>query len=795
MDDCITSVNYDLASPFQENISGKWIWANVKVKPGQWVCFRKSFKLNSVPESLNVKIAVDSKYWLWVNGQMVVFEGQVKNGPTPQGIYFDSIDIGKYLNQGKNTIAVLAVYFGKNGYGFFDGGTPGLLFSVDLPQYEEIVSNESWKAIENPAYHDPVPQKDKSYRLAEPDINYYAEDTLEGWQDIAFDETKWSNSIAHPKPFKELWPRPIPQLDVKDVDIFKGQENGSNTWEASIDDPIKGITKYTITNKTNLQGTPFLKVDAPAGKRISMYSDTWNEMANNGDSIRHSYVTKKGIQSFEALGWINGYQIYFEIPNDVKVIELGYRPSVYKIENPGTFKSDDEFINKLFKKCYDTLLVTMRDTFMDCPDRERAQWIGDAVNEMQMAFYGMDKNAGLLFKKAINQALHFKHKSGVLPSTVPNGLEHGEILDENGTLTLEAKEKKLTECFELPMQSLAFVHSFWQYYQYSGDKQPLIDGYESLVNYLSLWKVDSLNHKIEHRTGTWDWDDWGYHSDTEIIDQCWYYAACKNTLKILKVLDIDEKPEYAFIKNRIELIEQNFESNYWDLQKHGYYKETDNGLLDDRANALAVYTGLFDGSHRDDLIEVFKNRFESSPYMEKYVLEALYILNANNEAMERTKKRYKEMVLDYFPTLWEFWTASQGTRNHAWTGSPLTMAYKYNLGITPLKPGYEELEIRPHLASLKSLAGSINTPKGRLSVSIENDLKKKIIVKVPSGIKKVRINIPRELNNGKVIVNSNPVYDESVVCSDLPSSIKFVKRDSDYITYDVYGERIIEVSR
>ena len=35
----------------------------------------------------------------------------------------------------------------------------------------------------------------------------------------------------------------------------------------------------------------------------------------------------------------------------------------------------------MWEKSQRTLYITMRDTYMDCPDRERAQWWGDEVNE------------------------------------------------------------------------------------------------------------------------------------------------------------------------------------------------------------------------------------------------------------------------------------------------------------------------------------------------------------------------------------------------------------------------------
>ncbi len=89
-------------------------------------------KLTSVskPNSLPAMIAADSKYWLWINGKMVVFEGALKRGPNPNDTYYDEVDIAKYLNAGKNTIAVLLWYFGKEGFAHKSSGKAGLIFQA-----------------------------------------------------------------------------------------------------------------------------------------------------------------------------------------------------------------------------------------------------------------------------------------------------------------------------------------------------------------------------------------------------------------------------------------------------------------------------------------------------------------------------------------------------------------------------------------------------------------------------------------------------------------------------------------
>ena len=63
--------------------------------------------------SLNLNIAVDSKYWLWVNDSLVVFEGGLKRGPNSQDTYYDCIDISDFLRKGLNAISIQVWFWGK----------------------------------------------------------------------------------------------------------------------------------------------------------------------------------------------------------------------------------------------------------------------------------------------------------------------------------------------------------------------------------------------------------------------------------------------------------------------------------------------------------------------------------------------------------------------------------------------------------------------------------------------------------------------------------------------------------
>ena len=127
---------------------GKWITsASCQSKTNTWLCFQKTVDLPVLGENpIYADIAVDSKYWLWINGELVVFEGGLKRGPNPRDTYYDHVDITSYLTEGKNDIAILMWYFGKDGFSHNSSGKAGLLFDCQTEHFK-ILSDDSWDVI------------------------------------------------------------------------------------------------------------------------------------------------------------------------------------------------------------------------------------------------------------------------------------------------------------------------------------------------------------------------------------------------------------------------------------------------------------------------------------------------------------------------------------------------------------------------------------------------------------------------------------------------------------------------
>ncbi len=719
----------------------KWIWDKENsTEENVWMCFNKKVSLEKKPEKLIADISADSKYWLYINGEIVVFEGSVKRGPDANSGYYDSIDIAPFLKDGENSICAL-VWFWDNetSYSYSSSGQGGFLFEAENSDIT-IVSDKSWKVKRNSAFVDSSLYP-PNYRLPEYSIYYDAREELNDWINEGYDTSLWGNAteyaVGGEGAYGKLYPRGIPFL--KDYGL-KDYEN-SNVYENYTVTKLFG-EKITVDIPYNAQITPYLKIIAPAGKKIRITTE--NTLIG---AVSTTYVTKEGEQEFEALGWFNGEHITYKIPKGVTVVSLMYRETGYDSSFCGDFKCDDEFMNSLWQKSLRTLYVTMRDNFMDCPDRERAQWWGDVTSEMIMTMYSMDSNSYLLYQKGVEAMLSHVDDTKVLQTVVPISGDY----------------------FELPVQQLAGIVGFLTYYEYTGDKAFVEKVYDASLDYLKLWEIGE-NNLVVHREGSWDWADWGDKADMTAIENAWVYYALSATEEMAEILGKDE--DISFITQRKEAISKGYKT----LWTEEGFKSEDVRKPDDRANALAVLSGLAQKEQYDTITNVLTTTKNSSPYMEYYVLEALCKMGRYEEAKDRIKDRYDGMMSEDYSTLWEFWDSWRGTKNHAWSGGPLVIMSKHFAGITPLEAGYEKVNIDPQYTLSENLSCTVPSVKGLIVLNYEKSDGDYIIdLTIPQGMKSI-LYVP---TGAEVNINSKVYYQNGEYANGKIGDVEIVEKAPD----------------
>ena len=640
-----------------------------------WIEFRKAFDLKKKVKKAEARIAADSKYWLWINGEMAVFEGGLKRGPNRNDSYYDIIDLAPYLKKGKNDIRLLLWYFGKSGFSHNSSGKSGIIF--DAPEIG-LTSDRTWLSQRLDAFQTADKPK-PNYRLSEANIRYDAR--LEGQDRLkpSVEIGRWGD-----QPWGGLVLRPIPQW--KDYGIVEV------AFTETSDD--QGNKVLTARLPYNTQMTPVIDVtDAAGGTLIRMETD--HIMGGSEPCIRAEYITKEGRQKYESLGWMNGDELRIIYPAESGIIinSVGYRETGYDCEFEGRFTCSGETINRFWGKAMRTLYVNMRDTYFDCPDRERAQWWGDVTVLIGQSFYQLSPDANALVRKAIHELVDWQRADGTIYSPVPSG----------------------TWKNELPAQMLSSVgpYGFWYYYMHTGDKETMEYVYPAVRKYLSVWTLDEDGLTVG-RKGGWSWGDGGTNIDLRLLLAAWHYLALQAAADMAELTgNVADIPEYTRIR---ESIYKAF-NTHWN--GYAYRYPSYQGATDDRVQAMAILSGLADEDKHEQIFQLLKTQKHASPYMEKYVLEALVKKGHGDFAIERFKKRFGPMIADSLhTTLFEGWEEGGyggGSTNHAWSGGMLTVIAENICGVRPTVPGWKEFEICPYPVisecsiTIPSVAGMISS--------------------------------------------------------------------------------------
>ncbi|MDG2280564.1 MAG: alpha-L-rhamnosidase C-terminal domain-containing protein [Flavicella sp.] len=715
------------------NWKAQWIKAfEQQNETNNWTAYNKTFLVENLPESAITRIACDSKYWMWINGELAVFEGQLKRGPNPNDTYYDEVDIAPFLKKGKNSISVLVWYFGKDGFSHNSSGKAALVLDCQTSEFE-LFTNGSWKAAIRHEFGTagfPLP----NFRLPESSIRYDARVGNFDFTKANFKTNKWRGIVPLGKPGVAPWnnlvKRPIPQW--KDFGM-KSYENKIAFPFTSEGDTIVCKLPY------NAQITPFFKVEANGGEEIQVLTDHYK--GGGPVNVRGEYIARKGVQEYENLGWMNGQEVHYIIPKGVIVLDLQYRETGYDTEFTGHFACDDDFYEKLWKKAERTLYVTMRDTYMDCPDRERSQWWGDMVNESGEAFYALDPESRFLTQKGILELINWQREDGTIFSPIPAG-NWGR---------------------ELPGQMLASVgyYGFWNYYLNTGDKETIAKVYDGVKAYLDVWKLDEngvlVKRMTEKESKGWYWGDWGTNVDKDLLMNEWYYLALKGYKNMSEVLGKDIEATWA--SDQMVDFKKAFNKTFWIGKQYRSYHYKDD--IDDRGQALAVVAGLADADKFKAIYKTLKTQEYASPYMEKYVCEALFLMGKSEYGLQRLKKRFQPMVDSQdHTTLFEGWGIGKsgyggGSTNHAWSGGGLTILAQYVCGLYPLESGWKSFMVKPDLAGLEFAKTGNETLAGKVAVQVKKVKRgMDIELSVPTGSEAV-VYIPTR--NKTVTINGEKV--------------------------------------
>jgi alpha-L-rhamnosidase len=665
----------------------RWIWMENNTGPNTWLAFRHAFEWSDKSAPAVIKVACADKYWLWINGHTVIREGGLKSGPARTGWYFDELDVTGWLRQGRNQIAVLAWYWGRDGASHRNSGQGGLLLQLE-GDGAAVCSGVDWKVCAQPAFG----QRGDglSVTLAEQAVDFDARLDMPGWTEAGFDDSGWSAAVVKGFPPVAPWGTPV----LRPIPLWRDSEPRRYENDAEQALPILGAATVIERLPANLQVYPRFRVRATeAGREIVIRIER--------DKKTTRYLTRVGEQSFEVPTWGNGETVVYEVPDGVELLEVSYRETGYDADFAGGFSSSDGALDRLWAKAARTAYLCMRDTFMDCPDRERSPWIGDAANILEVSLRALDRRSDALIVKTLDELAGWAAPEGNLWSAVPTSRFAGSFR-------------------EFPSQTLVMLgFGLPTYLNHTEDCALLARFYPAMKRYLmELFHVNEgiVGHRgpwaIEWGAGVQSWYDWSDNIDAELLDQVLYYSALGGMERSAALLGLaDDVRQCEQVRTEIR---EAFDRAYWCDEVGAYRSRRHDGPPDERGQALAILSALAPDARYPALADCIEATERCSIYMERYPLVALVKAGRPQSALKRLHGRFAGEIASEYSTLPEFFGKPS---NHAWGGAAIVLLAEALLGITQIEPGFRRIGFAPPEGGLESAEQTITTVHGMLRLA------------------------------------------------------------------------------
>jgi hypothetical protein len=397
----------------------------------------------------------------------------------------------------------------------------------------------------------------------------------------------------------------------------------------------------------------------------------------------------------------------------VRIERLQLLESTYPVCEPVGFSCDDERLNAMHRVAAHTLKLCMEDTFTDCPTYEQVTWIGDARNEALFNYFSFGA------EDIVRRTLEIGAQS----------LERSELVCAFGPMDVP---------MELPAWSFLWGVAVWEYYWYRGDLDFLRSVYPAVKLNLerSLARIDA--NGLFRGRGMFDWTPIDHDKPYVTHNQMFLCGALESAARCAEVLDLPIEAA-AWRLSRSELAAQ-INRQLWSEQRNAYVDSMDDDrtLSEKTCQHTSALALLYDLAPEGRKEAALKNLTSppaqmtgvGSPFAMFFFLEAYVKLGMPEKAMDIIRGYWGTMCDHGATTFWEMveedWLQGRSrkpTRSHChgWSSAPLEFFGRVILGVSPRKPGFAEVDVRPVPCGLKRASGAVPTPLGPLHVSWEID--------------------------------------------------------------------------
>ncbi len=379
-----------------------------------------------------------------------------------------------------------------------------------------------------------------------------------------------------------------------------------------------------------------------------------------------------------------------------------------RMDDTGSFSCSNPDLNQLWSNITWSLRSNFVDIPTDCPQRnERVGWTGDAQIFCRTASF--IRGTYLFFEKWLKDVAFDQTPEGGVPHVVPDIITPniGKVNDwlcSQGTHSAAA------------WADVAVLNP-WNLYLTYGDKQILIDQYESMKKWICFMKqhADGIIWNYRLQFGDWvalDAEEGSYFGATPNELTCTAYYAY-STGVFAKIASILGKKEDADYFGALEKqIKEGFVEHFFDPATKGMKVQTQT------AHIIALYFGLTPEKYRQQTVKELLTLLEKeNGHLVTGFIGTPYFTHALSQN-GHIKEAYELLLKDDFPswlyqvkagatTIWEhwdgqkpdgtMWSADMNSFNHYAYGAIGEWLVRVVAGIDfdEQRPGYQHVNLTP----------------------------------------------------------------------------------------------------
>jgi alpha-L-rhamnosidase len=720
--------------------------------------FRKTIELANPPSSFIIHVSADNRYRLFVNGISVAA------GPAISDLtnwHYETIDIGPYLQKGKNCIAATVWNFAEYRAFAQISYQTAFIMQGGGSSEEMINTNESWKVIQDTGYT-PLPINMaalESYIVVPQGEKLDGQKHTWGFEQISYSDAAWlpANPLWFTAKMRGygtdgnwmLTPRTIPLLEEK-------QQRFSS---------IRRVEGMAEINTNFLSGTKAIEI--PANKTVTVLLDqsmltnaypTLLVSKGKGASIGLTYAEalfdsdkKKGnrnsIENKKIKGFSDVYNCdggsnrlyaplhfrtfrYLQLDITTKEEPLVMQDfysifTGYPFKENAAFGSNNPSLQKIWETGWRTARLCALDSYVDCPYYEQMQYVGDTRIQALISLY-VSGDARLM-KKAIDDIAHSAFQDGLTESRYPS------------------RDMQVIPTFSLWW--VCMLHDYWMHRK----DDVFVESHLKLAASILNWYQDRLgNNGLLGKLEWWQFVDWswgwseaersggvppgGTSGGSSIISLQYAYTL----QKAADLMNAYGKKSLAVTYTTLaKKITDGVYQQCWDANKIMMADTKEKKQFSQHANILAVLSNAVPITEQKKLIDRIiadTSITQCTYYFKFYLFEALKKVKTGDKFIELLAP-WQQMIDLGLSTFAE---SPEPVRSdcHAWSASPNYEFLSLVCGVKPAAPAFEKVLIEPFMGSLTSVEGKLPHPAGTIEILLQ---------KTSSGIR-ARIILPKTVS-------------------------------------------------